>query len=147
MMTKRMNEKTKKFQATKSTKENRINVRVDDKLLRMVDEFANEYGLSRSNVTRLALQGELNHVGTKLNITTEQFDTLMRRLERLDDVMSKYERTFSSIGNNVNQIAKRVNTINYLTDDDKKLLTTLSKDVRTLCGMLKDTSDKLWSEV
>ena len=96
MMTNRRNEKTKKYEAGKMTKTNRINMRLDDSLLTRVDEFASEYDVSRSEVARLALSGELKRMRPKMDITVEQFDELLNVLKEVDNTFSKYDRYFRS---------------------------------------------------
>lgn len=147
MMTKRRNEKTKKYEAGKMTKTNRINMRLDDSLLTRVDEFANEYGVSRSEVARLTLYGELKRMRPKMDITVEQFDELLNVLKEVDNTFSKYDRYFRSSSTNVNQIAKRLNGGGRLNDEDRKLLERLSNNVDIMRNNLEYFSSSLWEEV
>ncbi|HFU4376111.1 TPA: plasmid mobilization relaxosome protein MobC [Streptococcus suis] len=146
-MATRRNEKTKKYENRKASKENRINVRVSDELLELVDEFANEYAVSRSEVTRLALSGELKQMRPKMDISVVQFDELLNVLKDVDDAFSKYDRHLRSISNNVNQIAKKMNRGGVLSDEDRLLFNHLLKNVKAIRRMLESVSTRLWDEV
>jgi metal-responsive CopG/Arc/MetJ family transcriptional regulator len=143
-MSKRRNEKTKKYYDEGSSKSNRINMRLDDKLLSMVDEVANEFGVSRSEVGRLALSGELKHLRGKRGLSAEQIDKVMTAFAKLETLFSDTQKTFHSMANNVNQIAKKVNGGGTLSDQDKETLEICAENSKKIAELLDEFSERFW---
>lgn len=143
-MSKRRNEKTKKYYDEGSSKSNRINMRLDDKLLSMVDEVANEFGVSRSEVGRLALSGELKHLRGKRGLSAEQIDKVMTAFAKLETLFSDTQKTFHSMATNVNQIARKVNGGGTLSDQDKETLEICAENSKKIVELLDEFSERFW---
>lgn len=143
-MSKRRNEKTKKYYDEGSSKSNRINMRLDDKLLSMVDEVANEFGVSRSEVGRLALSGELKHLRGKRGLSAEQIDKVMTAFAKLETLFSDTQKTFHSMATNVNQIARKVNGGGTLSDQDKEALKICADNSKKIADFLDEFSERFW---
>lgn len=143
-MSKRRNEKTKKYYDEGSSKSNRINMRLDDKLLSMVDEVANEFGVSRSEVGRLALSGELKHLRGKKGLSAEQIDKVMTAFAKLETLFSDTQKTFHSMAFNVNQIARKVNGGGTLSDQDKETLEICAENSKKIAELLDEFSERFW---
>lgn len=143
-MSKRRNEKTKKYYDEGSSKSNRINMRLDDKLLSMVDEVANEFGVSRSEVGRLALSGELKHLRGKRGLSAEQIDKVMTAFGKLETLFSDTQKTFHSMATNVNQIARKVNGGGTLSDQDKETLEICAENSKKIAELLDEFSERFW---
>lgn len=143
-MSKRRNEKTKKYYNEGSSKSNRINMRLDDKLLSMVDEVANEFGVSRSEVGRLALSGELKHLRGKRGLSAEQIDKIMTEFATLETLFSKTQKLFHSMAVNVNQIARKVNGGESLSVEDKQALETCADNSKKVADFLDEFSESFW---
>lgn len=143
-MSKRRNEKTKKYYDEGSSKSNRINMRLDDKLLSMVDEVANEFGVSRSEVGRLALSGELKHLRGKRGLSAEQIDKVMTAFAKLETLFSDTQKTFHSMATNVNQIARKVNGGGTLSDQDKETLEICAENSKKIAELLDEFSERFW---
>lgn len=143
-MSNRRNEKTKKYYAEGSSKSHRINMRLDDKLWGMVDEVANEFGVSRSEVGRLALSGELKHMRGKRGLSAEQIDTILKELGALENVTSRLQISFLSIANNVNQIARKVNGGGTLSDTDRQALHICAENSKKVADFLDEFSERFW---
>lgn len=143
-MSKRRNEKTKKYYDEGSSKSNRINMRLDDKLLCMVDEVANEFGVSRSEVGRLALSGELKHLRGKKGLSAEQIDKVMTAFAKLETLFSDTQKTFHSMATNVNQIARKVNGGGTLSDQDKETLEICAENSKKIAELLDEFSERFW---
>lgn len=143
-MSKRRNEKTKKYYDQGSSKSNRINMRVDDKLLGMVDEFANEFGVSRSEVGRLALSGELKHMRGKKGLTAEQLDEVLKLMSAVETVFSRSQTVFNSMGNNVNQIARKLNGGDTLSETDRQALHDCAENSKKIASFLDEFSERFW---
>ena len=143
-MSNRRNEKTKKYHDVGSSKSNRINMRVDDKLFSMVDEVANEFGVSRSEVGRLALSGELKHMRGKKGLTAEQLDEVLKLLFAIENVFSSSQTVFNSMGNNVNQIARKVNGGGTLSAEDRQALHVCAENSKKIASFLDEFSERFW---
>lgn len=143
-MSNRRNEKTKKYYAEGSSKSNRINMRVDDKLFGMVDEFAKEFGVSRSEVGRLALSGELKHMRGKKVLTAEQLDEVLKLLSSVENVFSSSQTVFNSMGNNVNQIARKLNGGGTLSAEDRQALHVCAENSKKIASFLDEFSERFW---
>lgn len=143
-MSKRRNEKTKKYYNEGSSKSNRINMRLDDKLLSMVDEVANEFGVSRSEVGRLALSGELKHLRGKSGLSAEQIDKIMTKFATLESLFSQAQKDFHSMANNVNQIARKVNGGGSLSAEDKQWLKICAENSKKVADYLDEFSESFW---
>lgn len=143
-MSKRRNEKTKKYYDEGSSKSNRINMRLDDKLLSMVDEVANEFGVSRSEVGRLALSGELKHLRGKSGLSAEQIDEVMTKFATLETLFSKTQKAFQSMATNVNQIARKVNGGGSLSAEDKQWLEACAVNSKKVADFLDEFSVDFW---
>lgn len=143
-MSNRRNEKTKKYYDQGSSKSKRINMRLDDKLWGMVDEVANEFGVSRSEVGRLALSGELKHMRGKKGLTAEQLDEVLKLLFAVENVFSSSQTVFNSIANNVNQIARKVNGGGTLSDTDRQALHVCAENSKKVADFLDEFSERFW---
>lgn len=143
-MSNRRNEKTKKYYAEGSSKSNRINMRVDDKLFGMVDEFAKEFGVSRSEVGRLALSGELKQLRGKKGMTAEQMDEVLKLLSAVENVFSRSQTVFNSMGNNVNQIARKLNGGGTLSAEDRQALHVCAENSKKIANLLDEFSERFW---
>lgn len=143
-MSKRRNEKTKKYYDQGSSKSKRINMRLDDKLWGMVDEFAKEFGVSRSEVGRLALSGELKHMRGKNGLTAEQIDDVLKLMAALEKQFSQTQKIFASMGNNVNQIARKVNGGGTLSDTDRQALHVCAENSETIARLLDEFTTRFW---
>ena len=146
-MSNRRNEKTKKYYAEGSSKSNRINMRLDDKLLSMVDEVANEFGVSRSEVGRLALSGELKHLRGKKGLTAEQMDDVLKLLGSVETQFSSVQKRFTSIANNVNQIARKVNAGGDLSAEDRQALHDCAEYSKKIAWYLDEFTRVFWEVI
>ena len=143
-MSNRRNEKTKKYYDQGSSKSKRINMRLDDKLWGMVDEVANEFGVSRSEVGRLALSGELKHLRGKKGLTAEQLDEVLKLLFAVENVFSSSQTVFNSMGNNVNQIARKLNGGGTRSAEDRQALHVCAENSKKIASFLDEFSERFW---
>lgn len=94
-----------------SNKSKHINVRFDSELHDVVEEIAKEKRISKSDVVRQAIEGQLSLMDNhkKESLSDKEREIIMDRLGKILTVTSQIKRNNILFGNNVNQIAKAVN--------------------------------------
>lgn len=94
-----------------SKQRNQVNVRLDDKTNDIVNRVAKANRVSKSEVVRLALTGELEKIDAKKNksLSDEEREKVLRDLGKMMGVLSNIQNQNARLGNNVNQIAKAIN--------------------------------------
>lgn len=86
-----------------------VNVRFDDDEFEAVRDLAIKYGISRSEFIRKAMVGQLQPLPTD-TLDAEQFEQYITQLSVLRTQVGSVETQLVRIGNNVNQIAKKMNS-------------------------------------
>lgn len=91
---------------------NQVNVRLTDDEARMIDDIAKENRMSKSDVVRFAIVGELKEVSAKRTkpMTPEQRIEILEAVGKATTLLSKVKADNAKLGNNVNQIARRLNS-------------------------------------
>lgn len=94
-----------------SKQRNQVNVRLDDKTNEIVNRVAKANRVSKSEVVRLALTGELEKIDAKKNksLSDEEREKVLRELGKMMGVLSNIQNQNARLGSNVNQIAKAIN--------------------------------------
>lgn len=87
-----------------------INFRVDEEVYNALTELAEDRGISRSDLVRMILSNELSKYYKYKGIDKETFEKYIGTLSKISDKIGASERQLYKIGNNLNQIAKKVNT-------------------------------------
>lgn len=121
-----------------------VNVRMTPEMYDYVSSVARKYKASRSEVIRLAINGELAGMVSKDRYTEEQFVTILEKTNQTISKLLDVEVQVSRIGNNVNQIAKRLNTNKTETATMKELeevKKTLEEIKKRLVGMGDEVSE------
>ena len=105
-------------------KENVIAVRLTDEQITKIEKLAEELGLKRSETFRKIID----------NIDEEKIiNELKKHTETYRDVAFEMSR----IGSNINQIARKLNKNEYLTDEDRELLKQLIEKIIQLNEKLR----------
>lgn len=91
---------------------NQVNVRLTDDEARMIDDIAKENRMSKSDVVRFAIVGELKEVSAKRTkpMTPEQRKEILEAVGKATTLLTKVRTDNAKLGNNVNQIARRLNS-------------------------------------
>lgn len=85
-----------------------INVRFEDEMYDDITKIAEHFKCSRSEIVRDGLKDVLNRPYEQY--TREQFDKRVELIKALTSEMNKVERKLVGATNNLNQIAKRLNS-------------------------------------
>lgn len=122
-----------KKERAKQPARKQVNVRLTDDEARMIDEIAKENRMSKSDVVRFAIAGQLKEVTAKRSKPMEP----VQRIELLDaianatTIVSNIDAENGRRGNNVNQVAKYLNSnVTKQAGPDGKILEALSRDLR-----------------
>lgn len=85
-----------------------INVRVSEEDMKLIESVAQENRMSKSDVVRLAMRGELKKVtdGRNKSLSNEEREQALKTLGRLTEEMVAVRHDNARMGSNVNQIAK-----------------------------------------
>lgn len=97
---------------TEETKQrNQVNVRLDDDTNAIVNKLAQQKRVSKSEVCRQALTGELAKIDAKQNkvFTPEERKEILVKLGSMTENISVIRNNNAKFGNNVNQIARAAN--------------------------------------
>lgn len=94
-----------------SKKSKHINVRFDSELYDVVEQIAKENRMSKSDVVRTAIEGELANISEHRNrsLSDAERETIIRDVGRILTFLSRIEAQNRRLGNNVNQIARAMN--------------------------------------
>lgn len=89
-----------------------ISVRIDDELFDIVEQMAKANRMSKSEVVRTALEGELAKISEQKNkaLSDEQRQALLRILGKIMTHVSVMRNDNARLGGNVNQIARALNS-------------------------------------
>lgn len=100
--------KSENKQVRKSLK--KVTVRYDEKVLETIDALADEYGISRSDIVRLATDSTLErYLDTIRYVDAKQALTINKNICALGNVLIEIKSEIRRIGINLNQIARAVN--------------------------------------
>lgn len=94
-----------------SKKSKHINVRFDSELYDVVEQIAKENRMSKSDVVRTAIEGELANISEQRNksLSDAERETIIRDVGKILTFLSKIDAQNRRLGNNVNQIARAMN--------------------------------------
>jgi len=95
-----------------SKKSKHINVRFDSELYDVVEQIAKEKRMSKSEVVRQAIDGQLSLLGSSKadSLSDTEREEIMGQLGQIMTTLSTIKRNNILYGNNVNQIAKIMNS-------------------------------------
>ena len=116
-----------------------VNVRLDDDEFEAITELAIKYGKSRSEIVRTAMQG-LFEVSPAGALNPEQYQALVQDIASVKGGIGKLESQLLRVGNNVNQVARKVNS------GDVQALSTLNS-FRSDLKLVNDALERLAREV
>src|SRR5699024_3248329 len=102
----------KKERCGMSKKSKHINVRFDSELYDVVEQIAKEKRMSKSEVVRQAIDGQLSLLGSSKadSLSDTEREEIMGQLGQIMTTLSTIKRNNILYGNNVNQIAKIMNS-------------------------------------
>ena len=86
-----------------------VNVRFDNEMFEAIDSLSEFYGISRSEVIRRAIKQDLK-LAQRTKQSREHLINTRLNIAKLMQQIGCLEAETNRIGNNINQIAKRVNT-------------------------------------
>ncbi len=89
-----------------------LNVRVDEDTKRLVDKVAERYRISRSEVLRLVLWDRLSRYEERQarSLSEDERVKLLELMATTEAHMGALQKSLNGLGNNINQIARAVNT-------------------------------------
>lgn len=122
----------KKERAKQPTRQ-QVNVRLTDDEARMIDEIAKENRMSKSDVVRFAIVGQLKEVTAERSRPVEpvQRKELLETVGEARTIVAHIDAENARRGNNVNQIARHLNSnATKKAGPDGKILEGLSRDLR-----------------
>lgn len=119
-------------------KTHRITIRVDQSTYNQLKQVSDETGYELSKIIRDCIKGDVRKY-KPINVNPEYIADILRRDGELLTELNNVNRELHMIGNNVNQIAKYVNTNGYVTDNILTELTELITDIQT---MRKEVNDE-----
>lgn len=135
----------KKSRAKQPTRQ-QVNVRLTDDEARMIDEIAKENRMSKSDVVRFAIAGQLKEVTAERSRPIEpvQRKELLETLGKTTMMLTKVRTDNARLGNNVNQIARHLNSnVTKKAVPDGKVLEALSRDIRMYRSTDMNTQEEL----
>lgn len=92
-----------------TTKNTRINVVFDPGDYEEISEMAVARGVSKSEMVRRLTTGGVLQLPSE-RFTDEQYEVVKESLEKIFEALSEHFRDSAGIGNNLNQIARKVNS-------------------------------------
>lgn len=92
-----------------TTKNTRINVQFDPEDYEEISEMALARGVSKSEMVRRLTTGGVLQLPSE-RFTEEQYEVVEESLKKIFEALSAYRRDSVGIGNNLNQIARKVNS-------------------------------------
>lgn len=111
----------------------KIAIRVDERTIEIIDEVADELQLSRSEVIRFfldkAVYKDKKNLFERLN--NESRKELIEQFMKLSTDINYLKKDYSSIANNVNQIAKKINT-SGIDDESKKMFYSKIEEIKKM---------------
>lgn len=95
-----------------TTQRNQVNVRLDDETNAIVNKVAKQNRVSKSEVCRQAIAGELAKIDAKKNktLSEEERKAVMTKLGHMMEEVSKIRQVTKNVATNVNQITKAANS-------------------------------------
>lgn len=118
-----------------------VNVRLDDEEFEAVTELAQRRGQSRSEIIRKGLQGSLSTLPTG-GLTDEQHERLVLEVAELRMTIGRVQSQLERMGNNVNQIARAVNSNGEVSLDS---LDDFKSELKRLSGVFGGLGDSYGS--
>lgn len=97
-------------------KDKSINIRLDEYLYDAINQVATRHQIKRSEVVRLALEDKLSKYGRGANLSSDDLQALRALVIDVRNSVSKYDDGLYRVGNNLNQIAKHLNTSRNASD-------------------------------
>ena len=94
-------------------KDNFITFRVDDTEKKVIQELSRRYHKSRSEICRLLIDGrrdELQKYARRIKMSNQQYNGIIKALNTLRTPLSSVQISLNYIGNNMNQIARILNS-------------------------------------
>lgn len=130
-------------------KNKNINVRLENEIYKQVEDIADKYNKSLSEIVRLAINSELNKLGSKQSMTKEEYNYLIENLKGVSQRIAKSENQIIGIARNVNQLTKYTNQVKDSRGIDKNylLLEKYLKILNKIQTELKEISSKAWGRM
>jgi len=93
------------------SKSRHINVRFDSELYGVVEKVATENRMTKSEVVRTALEGELSKIDARKNktLSDEDRERMLKNMGTMMTSLSSIRNDNAKYGNNINQMVKAIN--------------------------------------
>lgn len=128
---------------------NQVNVRLDDATFAVVNELAANNRMTKSQVVRAAIAGQLEAINgsAKNSLSDDERAELLEVLTKTMTNLSAINAIMAREGNNINQIAKAANTGRITRHPDTDNLVARREEMSKYLSHNAERLNKIWQSL
>lgn len=125
---------------------NQINVRLDDETFAVVNELAANNRMTKSQVVRAAITGQLEAINgsAKNSLSDDERKKILDTMTNIMTNISKINADVAREGNNINQIAKAANSGRIMRHPDADDLANRREKMAKYFSFAAEELNKIW---